>query len=132
MYQFCSCCHSALRFKEMLHTAHYRDRIRKTIFEDVDSEYASLFKGFEGGSLIMWRWSSLIQVCRAMKLREGPLRMLWSLKRYLSDASAAEDAVGNAVKVKTESLKVFDQSVSDPFFWNYMETWIAFSFFSIL
>lgn len=71
----------------------------------------------------MWRWSSLIQVARAMKRRAGPLRMMWSMDAYLSHASAGEDKDGNQVKTKTATLRLFDQAVKDPFFWSYLATW---------
>ena len=46
--------------------------------------------------------------------------MLWSLEAYLSGATAGEDASGQGLKTKTETLKAFDAAVSDPFFWNYL------------
>lgn len=103
--------------EEMLHTSHYRDRLREKIF--TDSGYESLFTSFEGGNLIMWRWGSLVATSRALKRRAGPLRMLWSLEAYLSGAAAGED-----VKTKTESLKAFYAAVSDPFFWHYLAPWL--------
>ena len=117
------------RAKDMLHTPHYRDRIRETIFGE--SEFASLFRSFEGGALIMWRWSSLVQTARSLKKRAGPLRMMWSMEKYLASASAVEDNAGNggnAFKTTaTQTLKLFDQAIQDPFFWSYLVPWIPWT-----
>jgi hypothetical protein len=102
----------------MLQTSHYRDRIKEKIFGD--SEFSCLFEGFEGGSLIMWRWGSLVSTARALKRRSAPLRMLWSLEKYISDATAGEDHAGQNVKTKTETLKAFDAAIGDEYFWHYL------------
>ena len=73
----------------------------------------------------MWRWGSLVQVARALRRRSAPLRMLWSIKKYLAEADAGEDHAGQAVKTKTETLKTFDQAVTSPFFWHYLEAWFS-------
>ena len=108
----------------MLQNQHYRDRIRETIFKD-HPEYAGLFTGFEGGHLILWRWGSLVEAARAVKRRAAPLRLLWSIDKYLAESQTGEDHAGQVVKSKTETLKTFDQAVSDPFFWHYLVPWLS-------
>ena len=104
--------------QDMLHPPHYRDRVRETIFKA--SDYASLFCNFEGGALITWRWGSIVATARALKRRSGPLRMMLSMERYLANAACGEDNAGQAMKVRTETLKHFDAAINDPFFWHYL------------
>ena len=46
--------------------------------------------------------------------------MLWSLEKYISDATAGEDHAGQNVKTKTETLKAFDAAIGDEYFWHYL------------
>ena len=61
------------------HQAFYRDRLEAI----VKTEFKPLFRFFEGGNLIMWRWSSLVDVCEALHRREGALRSSWNLHNFL-------------------------------------------------
>lgn len=102
----------------MLANAHYRDRLRETVFAGPEgSGYYSLFSSFEGGSFIPWRWGSLVSTARSLKRRAAPLRVLWSLDKYLHHAASGEENI----KTKTETLKLFDAAVRDKFFWHYLE-----------
>lgn len=71
---------------DMLSQKHYLDRLRFKIFSD--TEFSSLFTSFEGGSLIMWRWSSLINVCKAVRRRKGPLRAQLCCNSWLATMCA--------------------------------------------
>lgn len=64
----------------MHHQTFYRDRIQQIMIPPMDK----LYKYYEGGNLIMWRWSSLVDVCEALHRREGALKQCWSLPRFLS------------------------------------------------
>eukprot|EP00435_Cladocopium_sp_Y103_P062809 s1023_g24.t1 len=60
---------------------------------------------------ILMKWGSLVSTSRALKRRAGPLRMLWDMNAYLSNA-AGDDASG---QTKTETLRAFDAAIANQF-----------------
>eukprot|EP00435_Cladocopium_sp_Y103_P065190 s638_g27.t1 len=58
----------------------YRDRLQTLMKPPMDK----LYRHYEGGSLIMWRWSSLVDVAEALHRREGALRSCWNLQKFLN------------------------------------------------
>ncbi|CAE7253412.1 unnamed protein product, partial [Symbiodinium necroappetens] len=115
----------------LLHQKYYRDRL-KELFKSHPAE--QLFKYHDGGNLIVWRWGSLVEVCKAMHKREGALRSKWSLQKFLavpqSFSGAAEahnpegagpddDADQSQQHLRTEHqlLQLADKAWTSPFFW---------------
>ena len=43
-----------------------------------------LFEYHKPGSLALWRWGSLVDVCDAFHKLEGALRMHWNMQKFLS------------------------------------------------
>ena len=58
---------------------------------------------WEGGKPREWRWSSLVQVLRALLLREEPLRVAWSKDRF--------GDIGTTAKI--------DEALTSELFWTY-------------
>ncbi|CAE7355853.1 unnamed protein product [Symbiodinium sp. KB8] len=117
----------------LLHQAYYRDRVRE-LFKNQPTEW--LFKHFEGGNLIAWRWGSLLDVCRALHKREGALRTGWSLRKFLRIArsstdgpeGAADGDVGTSRGKKTQlsdgdhkTFKAADSAWTSRYFWSYLK-----------
>ena len=87
------------------HQTFYRDRLAEVIGEPLKK----LFKYYEGGNLVLWRWSSLVQVCEALHRREGALRTRWNLQRFLKDGE------------ESKSFLACDRAIRSPYFWCYLK-----------
>ena len=79
-------------------------------------------KVWSAGQLIAWRWSSLVNVCKALLDREKGLRLCWSLQALMNSAAdrTAEDE--DRDQDTSQAAQIFrqaDQSVTSPFFWAY-------------
>ena len=101
-------------FQEALtavNTMHYQTFYRDRLQEVIGEPLKNLFKFYEGGNLILWRWSSLVQVCEALHRREGALRTKWSLSKFLNGENGES----------TKSFKVADSAIRSPFFWSYLK-----------
>ena len=102
----------------------YRDRLQKLMKPPMDK----LYRYYEGGSLIMWRWSSLVDVAEALHRREGALRSCWSLQAFLNigrnnSGTTRGQQEGGARDDNSSSAKLFnvaDRAVRSPFFWAYL------------
>ena len=90
----------------------YRDRLQRIISSPMDK----LYTYYEGGNLISWRWSSLIDVAEAIHRRQGALKACWSLQRFLAVGQRSDDD-------STSNTKLFataDLAIRSPFFWAYL------------
>ena len=112
-----------------MYQPHYRDRLCQKLF--TQSEFKTLFESWEGGHLVMWRWSSLVDCLRALKRRQGPLQSYWDEKIYSQGSSSLEDenrSRAKAAKVEHGSgstwskgdAQKFTAAIKDPFFWAYL------------
>ena len=112
-----------------MYQPHYRDRLLDRIFKN--TEFKDLFKSWEGGHLVMWRWSSLVDCLRALKRRQGPLQMHWDEKQYCERSNLEDDHRSRAKSAKIQDsgekswskgdATKFSKIIADPFFWSYLE-----------
>ena len=102
----------------------YRDRLQKLMRPPMDK----LYRYYEGGSLIMWRWSSLVDVAEALHRREGALRSCWNLQAFLNigrnnsgtTRGQQKDGARDDNSSSTKLFNVADRAVRSPFFWAYL------------
>ena len=114
-----------------MYQPHYRDRLLDRIFKK--TEFKDLFKSWEGGHLVMWRWSSLVECLRALKRRQGPLQMHWDEDKYCERSNLEDDQRSRAKSAKIENSSEknwskgdatkFSKIIKDSFFWCYVEPW---------
>ena len=117
--------------QDFLYQPHYRDRLHDRIFKS--TQFEAMFKSWEGGHLVMWRWSSLVDCLRALKRRQGPLQMFWDENKYMSQTNLDDENQSRAKAAKNEQkentswsrgdAKRFSQIIGDVFFWAYLESW---------
>ena len=95
----------------LMHQKYYRDRLKALMS---GTPYVKLFEYHKPGSLALWRWGSLVDVCDAFHKLEGALRTHWNLKKFLSvrdeEASETRDLFARA-----------DRAIRSNFFWCYLK-----------
>ena len=95
----------------LMHQKFYRDRVRALMS---GTPFVKLFESHRPGSLALWRWGSLVEVCSAFHKLEGALRSHWNLKRFLSVRGGDEDD-GSDLFARADS------AIRSPFFWAYLK-----------
>lgn len=78
----------------------------------------------------MWRWSSLVNVLKALKRRQGPLVLYFDADAYSNAAEAESDSRSKALKSeggnkkwsKGDAVK-FGEIIKSDFFWSYLVPW---------
>ena len=97
----------------LMHQKFYRDRL-KTLM--TGTPYARLFDSHKPGSLAMWRWGSLVEVCQAFHSLEGALRKHWNLQRFLNVRGKDSENIQ-----PSDTFAQCDRAIRSNFFWSYLK-----------
>ena len=98
---------------QLMHTQFYRDRLVHTHFKG--TAWEKMFSSWEAGAFIPWRWGSLVNVCKGLWRRKGPLTTMWSSIKFTcsntwSGASASSGMLNKA-----------SEAIASSWFWAYLD-----------
>ena len=98
---------------QLMHTQFYRDRLVHTHFKG--TVWANMFSSWEAGAFIPWRWGSLVNVCKGLWRRKGPLTTMWSSIKFTCGNTWSGSSASSGMLSKAS------EAIESGWFWAYLD-----------